>query len=753
MTTDTNLTGRAGRWSARHPWRAVGIWLVFVVLAMIAGSVAGSVKLTDAQSGVGEAGRAQRVVNSAFELHASEQVLLQSPTLRATDPAFTAAIQAVTNGIHDTGLAANLRSPLQPGNGGQVSADGHSALVLFDLNGKLDTAKDRIAPVTAAVTRAADAHPQIGIAETGDATINKAVSDTVGKDLQGAEKLSLPITLFVLLFTFGAVVAATLPLALAVTAILAAGGLLTLSSHLIGTNDAASSVLLLIGLAVGVDYSLFYVKRQREERAAGRTNDAALRAAAATSGRSVLISGITVLVAMSGLFLSGSNIFYGIAIAAMLVVAVAMAGSLTVLPALLALLGDRVEKGRLPYLGRLRHAERDSRAWGFVLNRALRRPAVSVVLATSVLLVLAVPLLRIHTSTPGATDLPSSIPALRTYNAIQRAFPGGPAPAIIAVQAPDVNAPQVRAGIAALERQALTSGQAGQPIHELASPNGRVLILSIPLVGNGENAASAHALVVLRDQIIPTTVGRLPGVRADVTGLTAGTEDFNALTQARIPYVFGFVLILAFLLLLISFRSLVIAVTAIVLNLLSVAAAYGVLVAVFQWGWGESLLNFTSTHSVTSWLPLFLFVVLFGLSMDYHVFILSRIRELHDRGLPTSDAVAGGIKSTAGTVTAAAVVMVFVFLTFATLRQVSLKEMGVGLATAVLLDATLVRGVLLPATMKLLDEANWYLPSWLGRLPDVAHPVQPPAVTTDVPDQRQPTADPTLQAPSARVSD
>jgi RND superfamily putative drug exporter len=750
-TRETNLTGRVGRWSAQHPWRAVGIWLAFVVVALVAGGAAGSVKLTDAQSGVGEAGRAQRVIDQSFEIHAAEQVLLQSRTLRATDPAFAAAIQAVTSGIDGTGAAVDLRSPLEPGNGGQIAADGHSALILFDLNGKLDTAKDRIAPIAAAVSSAAAAHPQISIAETGDATIGKAIADTVDKDLKGAEKLSLPITLFVLLFTFGALVAATLPLGLAITAILAASGLLGVSSHLIATNDAANSVLLLIGLAVGVDYSLFYVKREREERAAGSTNVVALHAAAATSGRSVLISGITVLVAMSGLFLSGSNIFYGIAVAAMLVVAVAMVGSLTVLPALLALLGDRVEKGRIPYLSRHRHAERDSRAWGFVLDRALRRPVISVTFATGILLVLAVPLLHIHTSTPAASDLPSSIPALRTYNAIQQAFPGGPAPAIVAVQAPDVTAPSVRAGVAALEREALASGQAGQPIHELPSPDGRVLTVAIPLVGNGENAASAHALDVLRHQIIPNTVGQVPGVRADVTGLTAGTEDFNSLTKARVPIVFAFVLILAFLLLLISFRSLVIAVKAIALNLLSVAAAYGVLVAVFQWGWGESALGFTSTHSITSWLPLFLFVVLFGLSMDYHVFILSRVRELHDRGLSTSDAVAGGIKSTAGTVTSAAVVMVFVFLTFATLRQVSLKEMGVGLATAVLLDATLVRGVLLPATMTLLGEANWYLPSWLNWLPNISHTPQLPAA--GLPQQRQPIPDAASEAPPNRVYD
>jgi putative drug exporter of the RND superfamily len=350
---------------------------------------------------------------------------------------------------------------------------------------------------------------------------------------------------------------------------------------------------------------------------------------------------------------------------------------------------------------------------------------VTAALAVAVLVVLAVPVLRLHTATPGASDLPQNVAALRTFDRIQQVFPGGGSPAIVVVQARDITAPAVIAAGLAFERAALATGQMNQPISFIPNPDRTAAIIDVPLAGTGEDAASIGALKVLRDKVIPATLGKVPGVTVAVTGETAGTSDFNGLMRHRFGWVFGFVLLLAFVLLLVSFRSLVIPVTAVILNLLSVAAAYGIIVALFQWGWGQSLLGFTSAHAVASWLPLFLFVVLFGLSMDYHVFILSRVREAYDRTRHTEQAVAHGIKTTAGVVTAAAVVMVFVFLTFATLSMVSLKEMGVGLAVAVLLDATIVRAVLLPATMKLLGHRNWYLPRWLGWLPRVSQDGQP----------------------------
>jgi putative drug exporter of the RND superfamily len=701
---------------------------------LVTGHLAGTMQLPSGAQSVGQAGQAQQMLSRDFPQHATESILFESKGSTVSSPAYQAAIRDVQARLAATGRVTQLRSPLDPRFANQISASRHAALLQFQVSGDVNDAASRVVPVLAAVRAAATAHPGITIAETGDASILKAVNDTVLRDLHRAELLSFPITLLVLLIAFGAVVAALLPLGLATIAIVAASGLVAFTSHLSGASPQASSVMLLIGLAVGVDYSMFYVKRQREERAAGRPLLDAIETAAATSGRSVLISGLTVLLAISGMFLTGSKIFYGIGQATMLVVAVAVAGSLTLLPALLGLLGDRVDRGRLPWVGRLRRPAAQSRIWTAILDRVLARPAAAATVAAGVLVVLAVPVLHLHTATPGASDLPQNTAALRTYDRVQQVFPGGGSPAIVVVEAPDVTAPAMRAASAAFERAALASGQMQQPITVIVNPSRTAAIIQVPLAGNGENSASVHALATLRDKIIPATLGRGPGVRIAVTGETAGTADFNTLMRQRSGWVFCFVLLLAFVLLLVSFRSLVIPVTAVVLNLLSVAAAYGVIVALFQWGWGQSLLGFTSVHSVASWLPLFLFVVLFGLSMDYHVFILSRIRESYDRTHDTDHAVAHGVKTTAGVVTAAAIVMVFVFLTFAALSMVQLKEMGVGLAIAVLLDATVVRACLLPATMKLLGRRNWYLPHWLRWLPQPT--LSPPPGGLDSRDHR-----------------
>ena len=721
------LTGIAGRWSAAHPWIAIAAWVGCVVVLLVTGHLVGTVQLPNSQTGSGQTGQAEQMMSRDFAERANELVLFDSGSLRVGAPAYEAAIRDVLNRIQATGRVTQIHSPLDPSYANQISANRHAALLQFQITGNINDAATRVVPVLAAVQAAAAAHPQIQIAETGDASINKAVNDTLFRDLHRAELLSFPITLLVLLIAFGAVVAALLPLGLAVMAILAATGLVAFTSHLSGETVQASSVMLCIGLAVGVDYSMFYVKRQREERAAGRPVLDSIEVAASTSGRSVLISGLAVLVAMSSMLLTGNKVFYGMSQAAMLVVAAAVIGSLTLLPAMLALLGDRVDQGQLPFISRLRQPAGQSRVWTAILDRVLARPVLTAAVSLSVLVVLALPLLRLHTAEPGVSDLPQNTAALQTYNRIQQVFPGGPAPALVVVEAPDVTSPAVIAAGQAFERAALASGQMNQPIMFVVNPARTAAIIQVPLAGTGEDAASVHALTTLRDKVIPATLGKVPGVRTAVGGETAATVDFNTLMGQRSGWVFAFVLVLAFLLLLVSFRSLVIPLTAVVLNLLSVAAAYGVVVALFQWGWGQSLLGFTSVHSIASWLPLFLFVVLFGLSMDYHVFILSRIRESYDRTHRTDEAVAHGIKTSAGVVTAAAVVMVFVFLTFATLSMVQLKEMGVGLAVAVLLDATVVRALLLPATMKLLGPRNWYLPRWLRWLPRTSVSEPPPA--------------------------
>jgi uncharacterized membrane protein YdfJ with MMPL/SSD domain len=460
------------------------------------------------------------------------------------------------------------------------------------------------------------------------------------------------------------------------------------------------------------------VKREREERAAGRSERAALEAAAATSGRAVLVSGLTVMIAMAGMFLTGDKTFGSFAMATIMVVAIAILGSLTVLPALLSRLGDRVNKVRVPLLHRLQRPG-GGRGWSWILDRVLRRPVVSVVVSAGVLLALALPALGMKTVVPGAEAFPKDLEAVQVYDRLQRAFPGEVEPAVVVVKAPSVDDPRVQAGIEALRDQALASGRVHEPVRVEANDSRTVARIELPIDGSGSDDASYSAISTLRDEIVPETVGSLDGVEAGVTGDTAISKDFGDSMSGKAPLVFTFVLVFAFLLLLVSFRSIVIAVKAVVLNLLSVAAAFGVLVLVFQYEWAQGILGFDYSGGVMAWLPVFLFVILFGLSMDYHVFILSRIREAYDRGMKTEDAIAHGIKTTAGVVTSAAIVMVFVFSIFGTLSLIMMKQFGVGLAAAVLIDATIVRAVLLPATMKLLGDWNWYLPRWLGWLPRV----------------------------------
>ena len=719
-TNNIAIVARIGRWSARHRAKAIVGWLVFVlVAAMIGGSAK---QLTTVETRDGEAAAATRTLERAgFERPAAEQVLVQvKGDGDVLAPPGRAAIRDVVGAVQATGRVTEVRSPLTET--GQVSRDGRSAVVLFAMKGKSDEAPDRVAPVLRAVDGVAARNPQLRVMEFGSASANKAISDTVGKDFSRAESISIPLTFGILLIAFGALMAALVPLLLALTSVMAAGGLLAVASNALHVDDSASTMLLLIGLAVGVDYSLFYIRRQREERAAGRSTLEAVDIAAATSGRSVLVSGLTVIAAMAGMFLTGQHTFMGMAEATILVVAVAVLGSLTVLPATLALLGDRLDRGRIPWLGRWLQRRRDagpSRGWTWVLDRVLGRPGASAIIASTLLIALVIPALSLHTSVLSPSqELPHDLPVMQTYLRMQQAFPGGPQPASVVVATDDVTSPRVTAQIRELKRQAIATHQVFEPVTVDVDRAHDVAVVSMPLAGDGQDRASREALSTLRERIVPDTIGRVATV--NVGGSTAESVDFNRQLRARAPFVFAFVLGLAFMLLMWSFRSMVIAATGVVLNVLSVGAAYGVLVAVFQWGWGKSLLGLTSTGAVTAWLPLFLFVILLGLSMDYHVFTVSRIKEGHDRGLPTGQAIHDGIVRSAGVITSAAIVMVFVFLTFATLDQTSLKQLGVGLAIAVLLDATIVRAVLLPATMKLLGERNWYRPRVLGRVPSDA---------------------------------
>lgn len=722
------LAARAGGWSARHRWAAVGIWVLFVVLAMGLGSAAGRVDVKDSDQLKGETHTAAKIIEDAgIDEPAGETVLIQARDAggKATDADFRAAVAAVMKAVEGTGKVTDVSSPYDTKT---ISKDGRSALVQFDMRGEADTAGDRVEPVLKAVEGVQKEHGSLRIEEIGGASMMKTFSDAFGDDFEKAELSAVPVALGILLIAFGAVVAALLPVLLAVSAIMATMGLMGIVSHVMPMSDTANSVMLLVGLAVGVDYCLFYLRREREERQAGRDAQTALRIAAATSGRAIIVSGVTVCVAMAGMLFTGLAEFEAMGLASLMVVAVAMVGSVTVLPALLSLLGERVEKGKIPWLHpesrlrRKRAGNRESRFWTAVLKGVLAKPVVSVVVAAGALLAIAAPALGMKTQNLTLDqEFGDSLPIVQTYNRVNDAFPGGSEPAEVVVRAADINAPEVTGALADFKAKAISSGASRGPVEIKLHDAQNLAFVYVPLVGGSDFDKAGQSLDKLRDEVRPATLGKVDGLEAPITGQVAGSKDFNdQLTGAVVP-VFAFVVVFAFVLMLLSFRSLTVAITSIVLNLLSVGAAYGILVAVFQHGWGASLVGAEGVGAIITWLPLFLFVILFGLSMDYHVFVVSRIREARLRGRTTKDAIQHGVVTTAGVVTSAAVIMVAVFAIFGTLSMQSMKQMGVGLAAAVLIDATIIRGVLLPAVMALLGERNWYLPKWLNRLPDLTH--------------------------------
>jgi uncharacterized membrane protein YdfJ with MMPL/SSD domain len=709
-----------GRWSARHPWLAIAAWLCFVVVCVFALALTGSKQLQNGAA-VGESARGYAMMdahNLGFPQPA--YVYLHSGSSAVGSGAFRAAIAEVRTGMERaSGGTATV----------SLSADRHAALVAAQVGPQFDESA-----LTGAVAAANAAHPQV------TATTANLQSGFSNNDLQRAEELSVPVTLLVLLIAFGAVVAALVPLVLAVTAVVAAFGLLGPISHLFPLDDSVKTVVILIGMAVGVDYALFYVVRSREERRRGLSTHEALERTSRTSGRAIVIAGTTVVIAMAAQFAVGSEIFNGIASGTIAVVTCAVVGSVTVLPALLALLGPRIDRGRIRFLPHL-HTDGDSRFWGAIVERVLRRPLLAATLSVALLLALAVPALGMHVSKP-SNDALSGAGQSALARQITSEFPGISSPAIVVATWPREQAAAVRAATARLEALAAARGIAHRPFS--VDVQAGAAALALPLTGLGDNNASRNAVTLLRSELIPQTLGRIPGVKTAVTGDAAVDVDFTHQMTSGIPYVVAFVLTLAFVLLLVTFRSIVVPLKAIALNLLSVTAAYGVLVLVFQHSWAQGVLGFHSDGAIISWLPLFLFVVLFGLSMDYHVFILSRVREGVDRGMDTDAALRDGIMRTAGVVTAAALVMVAVFSLFATGSSLDLKEAGVGLAVAVLLDATVIRGVLLPATMKLLGERNWYLPRWLEWLPRTQiDPSEPePEPTPHAPELRRPVPAP-----------
>ncbi len=721
MQRAMNIAGRMGAWSAAHWKTAVFGWLACVLVFFYAGNILVGFKQIDINdAGVGQSHKADQILKKAFPERApqNELVLIQSASQTADDPTFRSAVNDVVGSVKSSPAIKNHDSPYDRTKKARnlISDDRHAAMVQWEMKGDADEAQLKIDGLSERTEDVAKRYPAFFIGHAGVSS-DKALDKMFIDQLKLAGERSIPITIGVLLLVLGSLVAVGIPILLALSGVIGTIGLVAVTSHAVPADQNVNAVILLIGLAVGVDYSLFYIKRWREERAAGKESSAALAAAAATSGRSVLISGFTVLIAMAGLFFAGDKTYLSFGIATMIVVGVAMLGSLTVLPALLSKLGPRVDKGRIPLVHRFRNDAGGSRVWKAILSPTLKHPAAAAILAGGLLILLALPALHLHTSQSGLEALPKNAPTVDTIKRIQDSFSNGNvSPAIVAVKA-NTDSPATQRGLSALKSDMLATGQAKNPIEVDINAAHDVARVTIPLVGNGVNDKSNDALKTLRNDVLPATIGRIPGATFAVTGNTAQSVDQNALLKSKAPIVFAFVLIFAFGLLLVSFRSIVIAVKAILLNLLSVGAAYGVLIAIFQYGWGEGLLDFSSNGGIAFWLPIFLFVILFGLSMDYHVFILTRVREAYDGGMTTKRAVEHGISTTAGVVTSAALVMVGVFAVFALMPILDMKEMGIGLAAAVLIDATIIRAVLLPASMTLLGDWNWYLPRWLEWLP------------------------------------
>jgi putative drug exporter of the RND superfamily len=718
--TSAPVVERVAGWSARHRKTALLGWLLLVAGAVMISSMLGTKNLNSYDPG--QAGQAERVLARPGVVQPdTETVLIQARSGTATvasDPEIRRAIRQVTAALGAMPkVATGIESPLAPGGGKLISRDGRSALVMFNVVGNPDNADKTVVPAQRAVAAIQASHPGLRVGEAGQASVNGAINNIISSDFRRAEVTSVPITLVLLLCVFGALIAAGIPLLLAGTSVATAISLLAIPSRWLPIGSTTSSVVLLVGMAVGVDYSLFYLRREREERAAGADTYTAVRRAAATSGRAIVVSGLTVMISLSGLFLTGIDVFSGLAVGTIMVVGITVLGSLTALPAALSLLGSWVDRGRIPFLGRRRTAARPSRVWSALARRVVAKPVLFGGVAALALAALAVPALSMRLAEPGFRDLPTNVPVVQSLLATQKAFPGGPAPAEVVVTGNNLTGPAVRHAITALQGRAATSTLLRQPVTTALLGHDQVMVVSVPLAGGGTDATSNRALAQLRDQALPATLGKVSGIDYAVTGMTAGNHDFDNQLTATLPLVFAFVLGLAFLVLMVSFRSVFIPLTSIVLNLLSIGAAYGVLTLIFQDGHLHGPLGFSPYGGIVPWMPLFMFVLLFGLSMDYHVFILSRIRELRMRGMPTREAISNGIGASAGVVTSAAVIMVAVFSIFATLSVIEFKMIGIGLATAILIDATVVRGILMPAAMSLLGERNWYLPRWLAWLP------------------------------------
>ncbi|GIK76424.1 MAG: membrane protein [Actinomycetes bacterium] len=698
----SGVVQRAARASARRPKTAIALWFVLIVGLVAAGSMTGTREMTSVEASTGESGDAARVLADAH---------LGDP---AVESVLVSADESADAGAAAAKLSARLErlpavaSVSHPGAPDLVADGGRARLVQVSLRGDPEHAGGEARSVSNAVDRFAEREPGVSFEQTGTASLEKAVDRVVEDDLGRAEMFSLPLILAILLVAFGAAVAAAVPVILGITAVAGALGAAGLVSQIAPDSGSTAALVVLIGLAVGVDYSLFYIRREREERRLGKGPVAALDAAAATVGRAVVVSGLTVIVALAGLLVTGLGVFASMALGTMVVVLMAVIGSITVLPAVLTLLGDRIDRGRIPLLRR--RAGGGGGIWGRLAGVVSARPAASLIASLCVLGSLAVPAVDLHLGESTTADLPDDIPAVAALRHIEASFPGAPADARVVVEGHDLDSPAGRVRLKRLGERALgVTGGSGAVAVRVAG-DGRTALVSVPMPDMSRDDATA-TVDALRSEV----GGKAAVGTVLIGGDAADSADFTDAIRGAMPLVVGIVLALAFVLLVAAFGSPWLGLAVIALNLLSVGAAYGVLTVVFQHGWGESLLGFSSNGTVVTWVPLFAFVILFGLSMDYTVLVLERIREARRAGLAPAEAVREGVAATAGAVTSAAVVMVAVFSLFAMLRLPEMKQLGVGLGAAILIDATIVRGVALPAAVTLLGERRWRVRPLRGR--------------------------------------
>ncbi|MFI5570653.1 MMPL family transporter [Streptomyces sp. NPDC051740] len=701
----TNISVRMARWSALHPWRAIIGWLVFVVLCLGAGITAGTHQATTEDYWVGEAGRAEQLATEA----GLQRKPVEHVTIRGGDGT-EAAARDVAARMAKLPEVASVADPVR-------SRDGDTVRVSVTLKGPELEGKKNVVPLLAETEKVAKAHPDLKIEETGSPAISKGVNDQRDEDLALSERISLPVTLITLLVVFGSAVMAGVPLLLALTSITAAMGLNMLASHLIPDAGVGTNLILLIGLAVGVDYTLFYLKREREERAraGGRlTSEALVELAAATAGRSIVISGLAVIASTATLYLATDVIFSSLATGTVLVVAVAVASSLTVLPALLVKLGRRTERraAQRARKGKAPRAERaeTGRFFAALLRPAQRRPVATLVVSVLALLALAMPVLQMKLIDPGRDTFSRDIPAMQAYDRLTADFPELLVKHEVVVRNAPGQEGEARRALTELDEHAqadaLFTKHAVPSLRTSADGRTSVLELSVPHPAQADEAV--RSLERLRDVYIPATTWELRGAETAVSGDVARGQDYVHHERGKLPLMLGALLLVTFLMTVWAFRSVVIGLLGVVLNLLSAAAALGLMVAVFQGTWAETLLGFDSIGAIASRVPLFLFVILFGLSMDYQVFVVSRIQEARQRGLSSREAVLDGIGKSAKVVTSAAIVMVTVFGGFVALHLAEMKQMGFCLAVAVLLDAVMIRMMVLPAALLLLDDRAWW---------------------------------------------